>query len=93
MASMPSGGGIWGIQIGAFRSPMVARGAAASVHDAIPDLLATAQIQLLPTTPFGGAVVYRARLVNLSSATASAACARLAAAQQPCMVIAPGQAS
>ncbi len=64
-------------QVGAFRSPAVAREAATGVHDAIPDLLSTAQIELLPTTPFGGAVVYRARLGNLSSATASAACARL----------------
>jgi hypothetical protein len=85
--------GIWAIQVGAFRSPVVAREAATDVHDAIPDLLATAQIQLLPTTPFGGAVIYRARLGNLSSAAAGAACARLAAAQRPCIVIGPGQAS
>jgi D-alanyl-D-alanine carboxypeptidase len=88
----PSGGG-WAIQVGAFRSPAVAREAATGVHDAIPDLLATAQIELLPTTPFGGAVVYRARLGNLSSAIANAACARLAAAQRPCIVVGPGQTS
>ena len=47
--------------VGAFRSPhVVARERAATgVHDAIPDLLAAAQIELLPTTPFGGAVIYQ----------------------------------
>jgi D-alanyl-D-alanine carboxypeptidase len=93
MASTTASGGGWAIQVGAFRSPAVAREAATGVHDAIPDLLSTAQIELLPTTPFGGAVVYRARLGNLSSATANAACARLAAAQRPCMVVSPGQTS
>jgi D-alanyl-D-alanine carboxypeptidase len=93
MASATARGGGWAIQVGAFRSPAVAREAATGVHDAIPDLLSTAQIELLPTTPFGGAVVYRARLGNLSSATASAACARLAAAQRPCIVVGPGQTS
>ena len=93
VASATASGGDWAIQVGAFRSPEVAREAAAGVHDAIPDLLAGAQIELLPTTPFGGAVVYRARLGNLSSATANAACARLATAQRPCMVVGPGQMS
>jgi len=93
MATATASGGGWAIQVGAFRSPAVAREAATGVHDAIPDLLSTAQIELLPTTPFGGAVVYRARLGNLSSATASAACARLAAAQRPCIVVGPGQTS
>jgi D-alanyl-D-alanine carboxypeptidase len=93
IASATARAGGWAIQVGAFRSPAVARETAAGVHDAIPDLLSTAQIELLPTTPFGGAVVYRARLGNLSSATANAACARLAAAQRPCMVIGPGQTS
>jgi hypothetical protein len=93
MTSATASVGGWAIQVGAFRSPVVAREAATGVHDAIPDLLATAQIELLPTTPFGGAVVYRARLGNLTSATASAACARLAAAQRPCMVVSPGQTS
>jgi hypothetical protein len=93
MAAGTTSGGGWAIQVGAFRSPAVAREAATGVHDAIPDLLSTAQIELLPTTPFGGAVVYRARLGNLSSATANAVCARLAAAQQPCIVVGPGQNS
>ena len=42
--------------------------------------------------PLAGGYLYRARLSNLSANTANAACARLAASQQPCMVVAPGQA-
>ena len=87
-----SGGG-WAVQVGAFSSPMLARTAAVGVRDAIPDLLGVAQIELLPTSPFGGRILYRARLSNISARTASAVCARLTAEQQPCLVIAPGQAS
>jgi hypothetical protein len=82
----------WSIQVGAFSSPVAARAAATGAYNALPDLLATAQIDLLPTTPFGGAVVYRARLGNLPADAARAACARLAAAQLPCIIIAgPGE--
>ena len=98
-ASMPRGGssatasgGAWAIQVGAFSDPVLARAVAAGVHDALADLLTTAQIELLPTSPFGGRVVYRARLSNLTANAASAACDRLAADQQPCMVVAPAQA-
>jgi len=88
-----STGGAWAIQIGAFSSPMIARAAATDVHDALPDLLSTAQVELLPTTPFGGKVLFRARLGNISASTASAACSRLTTSQQPCMVVPPGQSS
>jgi hypothetical protein len=64
---------------------------ATGVHDALADLLTTAQIELVPTTPFGGKIVYRARLGNLTANAASAACTRLAAEQQPCVVVAPAQ--
>ena len=86
-------GGIWAIQVGAFSSPIQARAAATGVHDALADLLGTARIELMPTSPFGSQILYRAQLGNLSANAASAACARLAAEQQPCMIIAPGQAS
>ena len=89
----PVSGGAWAIQVGAFSSSMQARLAANGVHDAMADLLSTAQIELLPTSPFGNRIFYRARLSNLSADVASAACARLAAQQQPCMVVTPGQAS
>jgi D-alanyl-D-alanine carboxypeptidase len=90
--SATASGGAWAIQVGAFSSQVQAHEIANGVHEALADLLTTAQIELLPTSPFGGRVVYRARLGNLSASVASAACARLAASQQPCMVVAPGQA-
>jgi cell division septation protein DedD len=91
VTSVVAVGGAWAIQIGAFSSPMQARAAATGVHDTLANLLGTAQIELLPTTPFGGRVLYRARLSNLSANAATAACSRLVADQQPCMVVAPGQ--
>jgi hypothetical protein len=86
-------GGIWAIQVGAFSTPIRARAAAAGVHEALADLLGTARIEILPTSPFGGQVLYRAQLANLSANEASAACAQLVADQQPCIIVAPGQAS
>jgi D-alanyl-D-alanine carboxypeptidase len=93
VATAALSGGAWAIQVGAFSSPMLARAAATEVHDALAGLLSTAQIELLPTTPFGGKTLFRARLGNLSADVAGAACTRLTAAQQPCMVVPPGQSS
>ncbi len=92
LISATASGSAWAIQVGAFSSQVQAHEIANGVHEALADLLTTAQIELLPTSPFGGKVVYRARLSNLSANAANAACARLAASQQPCMVVAPGQA-
>jgi hypothetical protein len=57
-ASIPRSGtsiavisGIWAIQVGAFSSPIRARAAVIGVHDALADLLGTARIELLPTSP------------------------------------------
>jgi D-alanyl-D-alanine carboxypeptidase len=93
VTSATESSGAWAIQVGAFSSPMLARAAATEAHDALPDLLSTAQIELSPTTPFGGKALFRARLGNLSANVASAACGRLTAEQQPCMVVPPGQSS
>lgn len=93
VASAAVSGGGWAIQVGAFSSLMLARAVAVRVHDTMPDLLSAAQIELLPTSPFGGKILYRARLSNISAHAASAVCDRLAAEQQPCMVVTPGQAS
>ena len=92
LISVTASGGAWAIQVGAFSSQVQARAIAAGVHEALVDLLTSAQIELLPTSAFGGRVLYRARLSNLSANAANAACARLAASQQPCIVVAPGQA-
>jgi D-alanyl-D-alanine carboxypeptidase len=92
LISATASGGAWAIQVGAFNNQVQAREIANGVREALADSLTTAQTEVLPTSPFGGRVLYRARLGNLSANAANAACARLAASQQPCIVVAPGQA-
>ncbi len=81
----------WAIQVGAFVSPVAAQVAAADARASAPDLLGRAPIDVPATTPFGGTVVYRARLTALSEPTAAAACARLSARRIACMVVTPGR--
>jgi D-alanyl-D-alanine carboxypeptidase len=92
LASLDSAAtGNWAIQVGAFLSPTAARTAAAEARRVVPDLLGAASIAAPPTTPFGGAVLYRARLAALSPETAAQACARLSARGNPCMAVPPGR--
>jgi D-alanyl-D-alanine carboxypeptidase len=83
--------GSWAIQVGAFLSPSAARAAAVDARRDAPDLLAAASIAAPPTTPFGGAVLYRARLAALTPETAAEACARLSARGNACMTVPPGR--
>ncbi|MBV8615378.1 MAG: SPOR domain-containing protein, partial [Acetobacteraceae bacterium] len=82
--------GVWAIQVGAFLSPNAARAAAADARRAAPDLLAAAPIDTPPTTPFGGAVLYRARLAALTPQVAALACGRLSARGAACITVPPG---
>jgi hypothetical protein len=94
LASAPavaSSGGEWAIQVGAFASASLARSVADAARGAAPDLLAAARLALPATSPFGGNVLYRARLTDLSAGAATSACARLSQRQLACMVIPPGQ--
>lgn len=84
-------GGNWSIQVGAFMSSAAARSAAAEAQQTLPALLSGAAIAAPPTTPFGGAILYRARLVTLSAESAAAACQRLSARGAACMAIPPGR--
>jgi hypothetical protein len=84
--SLPQG---WGIQVGAFRSQGLARAVAEGARAEVPDQLAGAAVALPPTAPFGGAALYRARLLNLSASVAQAACQRLNQRQLPCVVVPP----
>ena len=85
--------GSWGIQVGAFLDPAVARAAAAGARRAAPELLSQAAIDLPPTAPFGGAVLYRARLDALTPEAAAQACARLTAGGTACLTVPPGRLS
>jgi D-alanyl-D-alanine carboxypeptidase len=85
-------GGTWAIQVGAFSSEGLARTVADGARAELPDQLSSAAISVPATTPFGGLVLYRARLINLSTKTALAACAQLNQRQLPCIVV-PASAS
>jgi D-alanyl-D-alanine carboxypeptidase len=79
--------GSWGIQVGAFTSPVLARAVAESAQAELPGDLGNAAIKLPPMSPFGGLVLYRARLVDLSVTAALNACSALNHRQLPCIVL------
>ncbi len=85
--------GRWGIQVGAFASLSTAESAAESARTALPDLLRTAKIELPATTPFGGQVAFRARLLGLTQAVAAEACGRLGGRGMACMEVPPDRGS
>jgi hypothetical protein len=84
-----SSGGDWAIQVGAFASPDLARTVAEGARAQAPDQLHSAVLALQPTAPFGGKVLYRARLAHLSASAAANACTRLNQRQLPCVVVRP----
>jgi hypothetical protein len=83
------GGGGWAIQVGAFASPGLARAVAEGARAQAREQLHSAALELPPTAPFGGKVLYRARLARLSANAASAACTHLNRRQLPCVVVRP----
>ncbi len=85
------GGGGWAVQVGAFRSEGLARAVAEGARAEALEQLRGAAVALPPTAPFGGAALYRARLVNLSAGAAQTACDRLNQRQLPCVVVRPEQ--
>ncbi len=90
MAASSSGlasNGSWAIQVGAFSTESLAHTVAIGALAQLPSTFGGATIDLPPTTPFGGRVLYRARLINLSAEAASNACAELRARQLPCIVV------
>ncbi len=80
----------WGVQVGAFIDPNQARGATERARLVAPQELARAQTILGETTPFGGHVLYRARLEGISHGVAEAACTRLASLRWDCLMVPPG---
>jgi D-alanyl-D-alanine carboxypeptidase len=89
---LASSGGDWAIQVGAFASPDLARTVAEGARAQAPDQLHSAVLALQPTAPFGGKVLYRARLAHLSASAATNACTRLNQRQLPCVVVRPAGA-
>ncbi|HEY6433121.1 MAG TPA: transglycosylase SLT domain-containing protein [Acetobacteraceae bacterium] len=81
--------GTWGIQVGAFQSPELARAATSGARSELPGLLASAQPSFPLTEPFGTTRLYRARLTNLSAQAAAEACSHLQQLAQACIVVQP----
>jgi D-alanyl-D-alanine carboxypeptidase len=88
-AQMAAPAGGWAIQVGAFATPGLARAVAEGARTEAPIPLRSAVLALPPTTPFGGSVLYRARLANLSASAAADACSQLNRRQLPCIVVSP----
>jgi D-alanyl-D-alanine carboxypeptidase len=88
-ASAPAAiGGAWAVQVGAFSNPGLARAVAEGARAEASAQLANATIALPATPPFGGLILYSARLTNLSANAAAQACATLNSHQLPCIVLA-----
>jgi len=85
-------GGDWAIQVGAFANPGLARAVAEGARAQAPHELHSAALALQPTAPFGGKVLYRARLAHLSANAATNACTRLNQRQLPCVIVRPNGA-
>jgi hypothetical protein len=88
----PASSGDWAIQVGAFANPGLARTVAEGARAQAPDQLHSAVLALQPTAPFGGKILYRARLAHLSASAAANACTRLNQRQLPCVVVRPAGA-
>jgi D-alanyl-D-alanine carboxypeptidase len=80
----------WGIQVGAFASPALARAVAEGARAQAPGQLRAAAVALPPIAS-EGAMLYRARLVNLSASAAENACTNLNRRQLPCVVVQPSR--
>jgi len=85
----PAGGG-WAIQVGAFGSAEQARSMAAAARGLAPRELSGARTLVGTTAPFGGRVLYRARLAGLSAQGAAVACRTLSAQRTACVAVPPG---
>ena len=80
----------WGVQVGAFADPGLARATAERARRVAPQELGSARVALGKTSPFGGHVLYRARLAGITHPAAQDACGRLTAARWDCLTVPPG---
>jgi hypothetical protein len=83
-------GGTWAIEVGVYPRSTQANDVAVAARSRLPDLLAGARINVAPTTPFGGAALYRAQLTSLSLLTARTACGKLTQSGLGCTLVLPG---
>ena len=84
-------GGDWTIQVGAYATPALARSMAENAQQLAGGALRGARPTIGAVTTASGGTLYRARLTGLSSASASAACSRLAAGHMSCVTLPPDE--
>lgn len=77
----------WAIQVGAYRDIEPARAVLRKAIARIPKLTENTRVSISPFTA-GDTLMYRARLIGLSSASAKRACKRLERRKIPCVAIA-----
>jgi hypothetical protein len=80
----------WGVQVGAFADPAFARQVAEAARHAAAAQLGSAHTTVTRTTPFGGQILYRARLTGITHPAADQACTRLTAHSWSCLTVPPG---
>ncbi|MFQ5775028.1 MAG: D-alanyl-D-alanine carboxypeptidase family protein [Kiloniellaceae bacterium] len=76
----------WGVQVGAYYRYRLAENAAVEAAARLPELLGDSRV-FIPTIKGRRGRIYRARLVGLTKARASKACARLEALKTDCLVV------
>jgi len=82
------GAGMWGIQVGAYRTPQDGRAVLDLARRQVPDLLADAETLVMAVETDDGPL-YRARLMGLGPDGAVMACRRLTRAGTACIPLAP----
>jgi cell division septation protein DedD len=82
----------WGIQVGAFENAGLAQTVAQNALNQLASVAANAAVSVSATTPFGGNILYQARLIHLSAQQAVQACSALNQRQLPCVVVKPATA-
>ncbi len=86
---LPASPANWGIQVGAFSNAALAQNVAQNALVQLSGIAANAAVAVSSTTPFGGTILYQARLIHLSSQEAVQACSALNVRQLPCVVVQP----
>lgn len=83
-----SGGGGWGVQVGAYSDADVARQKLASLINASPQVLARTTPVVVKVSS-GGTAMYRARLMSMDQHLAEAVCASYQRQGQACQTVSP----
>jgi D-alanyl-D-alanine carboxypeptidase len=85
LAAPPSG---WAVQVGAYADQAAARARLETVQTLSTEL--EGADMYTPRFEANGRTLFRARFTGMDAAIARAACARLAASDEPCFAVAPG---